>query len=319
MPPASPPPPDRNHAPPSLRRRLPAWAGGLAARILGVVLLLAAFAKALDPGLFALDLADLLPLPPATAPAAAAAVIAFEAALGAALLVGSRSRGVLLASNATFAGFVGVVAWQLLRGETAANCGCFGQLVQRTPGQALVEDLVFAALSGAAWLGGARAGARLPWRSVLLATGSAVVLAACAPRLPLDDHVTALSPGVAVADTRLDAVVPELRDGRHLVVLLDRADPEAAATIAVLNERLRLPGGATPVWGVAADDPQLALAFLWTAGPAFEVRSAPARMLRTLHRTLPRSALVDGGRVVATWSGLPAEPALEALARGDLP
>jgi hypothetical protein len=124
---------------------------------------------------------------------------------------------------------------------------------------------------------------------------------------------------VTVEATHLDEIVPELRAGRHLVLLLDRADPATRTRIAHLNERLGLPGGATPVWGFADDDPELSAAFLWSAGPAFEVRGVPPRMLRRLYRTLPRSALVDGGRVVATWSGFPSDATLEALARGELP
>ena len=102
-------------------------------------------------------------------------------------------------------------------------------------------------------------------------------------------------------------------------LLLDRADPSTRARMADLNERLKLPRGATPVVGIADDDPQLAAAFLWAAGPAFEVHGAPPRMLRRLYRTLPRSALFDGGRVIATWTGFPSDAVLDRLARGDLP
>jgi hypothetical protein len=81
---------------------------------------------------------------------------------------------------------------------------------------------------------------------------------------------------------------------------------------------LHLPGGATPVWGIADDDPALAVEFMWAAGPAFEVRGAPPTVLRRLYRTLPRSALVDAGKVVRTWSGLPSDAELAMLARGDI-
>ncbi len=183
----------------------------------------------------------------------------------------------------------------------------------------LVEDIVFVGLSGVAWLGRSPAAARPRWALTALLAAAAAGLAMAAPSLPLDDRATRLAPGVAIEDTKLDEVVPELRTGRHLVLLLDRADPATQQRIGPLNARLGLPGGGTSVWGVAADDPALAMAFMWSAGPAFEVRSAPAAMLRTLYRTLPRSALVDGGRVVETWSGFPSDPELDALARGDLP
>src|SRR5262249_8754205 len=146
-----------------------------------------------------------------------------------------------------------------------------------------------------------------------------VALAIAAPTLPLDDHATALAPGVSVAATHLDEVIPDLRTGRHLVLLLDRADPATIAAVPQLGRTLHLPCGTTRVWGVADDDAKLAAAFLWSAGPAFEVRSAPRRMLRTLYRTLPRSALIDDGRVLRTWTGFPPDDTLAALARGESP
>lgn len=293
--------------------------GRTSARLLGAVLLLAAYGKAVDPQAFAASLRELVQVPATLAYVWALAVVGYEAGLGTALLGGSRRRSVLVLANATFLVFVATVAWQLVRPGEAAACGCFGRLLERTPLQALYEDVAFVILSGCAWLGGAAPTARLrPWPSVLGA-GTGVALALCAPWLPLDDHVTALAPGVTVAATHLDEIVPELRTGRHLVLLLDRADPATSARIVHLDERLKLPGGPTSVWGVADDDPRLAVAFLWSAGPAFEVRSAPPPMLRRLYRTLPRSALIDGGHVVATWSGFPSDATLDALSRGELP
>ena len=292
--------------------------GGLAGFLLGAVLLLAAYAKAIDPYAFADRLRD-MSVPAGAAYPGALVVVAFEAGLGAALLGGSRHRLVLLATSATFVMFVGIVAWQLVHPDGTAVCGCFGQLLERTPRQALYEDVGFVALSGVAWLGRPTRSDVLPWRSSLLGAAAGAALALSAPWLPLDNQATALAPGTTVGATRLDEIVPELRAGRHLVLLLDRADPTTSARIPDLNERLKLPHGGTPVWGLADDDPELAAAFLWSAAPAFEVRSAPPRMLRRLYRRLPRSALVDGGRVLATWSGFPPDATLDMLARGGLP
>jgi hypothetical protein len=290
----------------------------LAARLLGVILLVAAYAKAIDAHGFSALLRDMLPVPPAVAYPATLALLAFEAGLGATLLAVPRHPGVLLVASATFLGFVGVVVWQLVQPDTGVGCGCFGQLVERTPRQAVVEDVGFVALVALAWVGRERS-ARLRLGPAVVGVVAAVALAVAAPRLPLDDHATALAPGVSVEATHLDEIVPELRTGRHLVLLLDRADPATSARIPQLNRRLNLPNGPTPVWGVADDDRELAVAFLWSAGAAFDVRGAPPRMLRRLYRTLPRSALVDGGHVIATWSGFPPDTALDALGRGALP
>jgi hypothetical protein len=130
------------------------WLGRLAAIVLGVVLLVAAYAKALDPQLFASQLSDLLPLGASLALPLAIVIVGYEAGLGAALVRGWRHPLVLAATTATFVVFVGVVAWYLVQpNEPVGGCGCFGQLVERTPLQALYEDLAFVALSGLAWLG----------------------------------------------------------------------------------------------------------------------------------------------------------------------
>ena len=293
--------------------------GPASARVLGAVLLLAAYAKAIDPAGFATSLRDLLPVPVTAAHVWGLLVIAFEAGLGTVLLFGARDRRVLLLTNATFLTFVGIVAWQLVRPGEATACGCFGQLLERTPRQALFEDLGFAALSGLAWIGGGTRPGTQRRAPGIVGAGAGMVLALLAPWLPLDDHATALAPGVTIAATQLDQIIPELQTGRQLVLLLDRRDPDTAGRIPHLNARLKLPGGPTPVWGVADDDPAAATAFLWSAGPAFEIRSAPPRMLRRLYRALPRSALIDGGHVVATWNGFPSDAALDVLARGELP
>jgi len=290
--------------------------GAVAGYILSGVLLLAAYAKAIDPHGFAMHLRD-VPVFAAVPYPGALVVIAFESALGAALLSGSRNTLVLVLTNATFLLFVGIVTLELVRPDGTSTCGCFGHLLERTPRQALYEDVAFAALSGVAWLGRTANGMR--WWPSVVGAATAVVLAFGAPSLPLDDQATALAPDVPLEATHLDEVVPELRAGRHLVLLLDRADPATRQHVARLNELLKLPHGATTVWGVADDDPELAAEFLWSAGPAFEVRGAPPRLLRRLYRTLPRSALIDGGRVVRTWTGFPSDVTLDALARGELP
>lgn len=294
--------------------------GSLAARLLGVVLLIAAYAKAIDPQRFADELALLLPLGVLPFFALAVAAIAFEAGLGTALLVGWRHPVVLAVTSLTFVVFLAIVTWQWIHpGEAGSSCGCFGQLVERTPQEAFVEDLVFLALCALAWVGRPARAAAWPLVPTLLVAAASGAFAVAAPSLPLDDRATALAPGVAIADTRLAGVVPELKEGRHLVLLFDRADPATQSAIAPLNRRLGLPGAPLGVWGVAPDDPEQTMAFLWSAGPAFPVRSLAPTMLRSLYRTLPRSALVDDGTVVATWNGFPPDAVLDALARGETP
>src|SRR5262249_42059156 len=161
-----------------------------------------------DPQGFAATLRD-LPVPAAIAYPSALSIIVFEAALGAALLGGSRHAFVLILTNAIFLVFVGIVASQLMRPDGAIACGCFGHLLERTPREALYEAVGFAALSGLAWLGRTTRSDVLHWWPSAAAIATSLALALCAPWLPLDDQATALAPGVTIQATHLDAAVPE--------------------------------------------------------------------------------------------------------------
>lgn len=299
--------------------RVAAACGPLAARGLGALLLVAGFAKAVDPRAFADDIAALVPLPPAAAGGVALTILSLEAGLGAALATGERAASTLLLANGLFAAFVGIAALRLGLAGDSRSCGCFGPLLERTPVEALVENLAFFGLSLLAWLHGDIASRVRRRGRPLAAAVSCAGFALLAPYLPLDNLVTELAPGRTTAAIGLRDILPELDAGRHLVVILDRRDPAAVSAVAVLNDHLRPPDGPTRVWGVADRDPESAAAFLWTAAPAFEVRDAPAHVLRRLGRRLPRSALVQDGRVLRTWTGLPDTIDLNALARGDLP
>ncbi len=297
------------------------WVGRAGALVLGLVLLVAAAAKAVDPLSFAeqIQLRGLVfGLP---APTFAILAIALEVALGLLLVFGVRRLWVLVPAvllTAFFVFLTGRDAWRAAHGTLAedAACGCFGNLVERTPLAAFVQDifLLVPALA-AAWVARDRGG-RFPFERAALAlagTLGAAAFAVAAPGLPLDDYATRLRPGASAAalcagagEARvcLDAVVPELASGRHLVLLADLGDQAFGQAVERLNERAAAPGEPS-LWVVVAATPEEKNAFFWRYGPTFEIREAPPALLRPLYRRLPRGFLVEDGRVVRTWSGLP--------------
>src|SRR5215218_7797705 len=123
------------------------WVGTFAGAFLGCVLLFAVWAKALDPSAFAdqirLEKLDFF-LP---AQAIALVALALETGLGLALLLGVRRKWVLVPAVLLVAFFLSLTgrAWYLaahgLRSE-AESCGCFGNLVQRSPAEAFWQDLL---------------------------------------------------------------------------------------------------------------------------------------------------------------------------------
>ena len=122
--------------------------GTLGGMFLGAVFLVAAWAKTLDPAAFAtqIELEGLDFLLPA--PAVAFIALALEVFLGAALLFWVRRPYILWPSAALVVFFLfltGRTYWQDLQGtlpDDAASCGCFGNLVERTPAEAFWQDML---------------------------------------------------------------------------------------------------------------------------------------------------------------------------------
>jgi uncharacterized membrane protein YphA (DoxX/SURF4 family) len=304
--------------------------------VLGLVLLVAAWSKALDPMAFAREIEAQGLAGPAAAPALALAAIGLEVALGAALLLGLRRLWVLVPAAGLVAFFLfltGRAYWQDLRGAlpAGAGCGCFGNLVQRTPAEAFWQDLAMLAPALLlAFVGRGRGGRTFPplrTAAVALLALGAVGFAWKAPELPLDDLATRLKPGVELsslcagrdeAATCLDAVVPDLVEGEHLVVLADLDDAGFQAAVADLNAFVAGPEAPSLVV-LTEDDEEAQRAFYWRFGPAFELREAPAALLKPLYRSLPRAFEVRDGRVTRTFRGLPplGREAGDRVAAGD--
>lgn len=300
------------------RRSIAATGAGLT----GGTLLVGAWGKLLDPVSFQASLSEqgLTGLVPATVVALVA--IGLELLLGGLLVLGVRRVWVLVASGLLVAFFLfltGRAYVDFLQGVEAADssCGCFGNLLDRTPAEAFWQD--FLLLVPGLLLVGLGIVVRTPTfkRSVLavLVTAGGVATAWFAPSLPLDDLATRLRPGLDLAavcsgrgDERLCllTLLPGLEQGSHLVVLADLEDESFGDAVSALNEYTLAAAGPT-LWVVAAATPEQSQAFFWAHGPSFEIHEAPASLIRPLYRTLPRSFRVEDGRVTETFSGLPPE------------
>src|SRR5439155_21415594 len=106
------------------------------------------------------------------AAAVAYGLIAVEVALGAALLAAFRSRMSAAAGSLLMVLFMGVTAYGWSTGRTE-ECGCFGSLSARTPGQVLLEDAGFLALGLGAFFLAPRAQRGRPWRGIAVAAALA--------------------------------------------------------------------------------------------------------------------------------------------------
>lgn len=302
------------------------WVGTFGGAFLGAVFLLAVWGKALDPASFAeqIRVEGLDFLIPAQAVVLTA--LALEAGLGIALLLGLRRLWVLVPTALLVAFFLlltGRAYWLDSQGllENASSCGCFGNLVQRTPAEAFWQDLALLVPAlGLAFVGRDRRPPRFPPLRTAIAGAAAVAVALFswkAPDLPLDDlatrlragaEVTALCVGAGNDRVCLDTVVPDLAQGAHLVVLSNLDDPALTGSIGALNAWAGDPAK-DRLWVLSPSPPEEHRAFFWKWGPRFEIREAPAELLRPLYRRLPRSFRIQDGRVDRTFAGLPPLPA----------
>jgi uncharacterized membrane protein YphA (DoxX/SURF4 family) len=303
-------------------RPLPWWVGTFAGAFLGCVLLFAVWAKMIDPGAFATQIHTegldfLIP-----ARAVALIALALEAGLGLALLLGVRRKWVLIPATLLVAFFLSLTgrAWWLaahgLR-DAGESCGCFGNLVQRTPAQAFWQDLALLVPALLlTWIGRERRRPFFPpvrTSVAVLGALAAVIFAWKAPELPLDDLATRLRPGVQVGGVCagegaqrvcLDSLIPELRQGENLVVMAKLDDDGLTKSVDALNAYAGAAGNPA-LWLLTSSTAEQQRAFFWKWGPAFQIREAPPELLRPLYRRLPRSFTVRDGRVTRTFAGLP--------------
>jgi uncharacterized membrane protein YphA (DoxX/SURF4 family) len=292
---------------------LKSWIGRLALIATGVIFIMAGGLKALDPGRFTEQVAGYEFLPAALAPVVTYLLIPLEVALGVALIVDYRRRWALAGAVVLLVGFLGLMAHTWATGGNVSECGCFGSFVQRTPAETVIEDLVFIAIALLGLLAPGREKEGGSIRAGTVAVSGALILAflPLAPRLPLDDIVTGLKPGLTFEELHLSLPDAAFSEGRHLVALLaleEEPSGEAADALSILAAT----PGAPQVAVIYADEEEVKDSFFWMHAPAYPMYKVLQEEMRALYRTLPRYFLVEDGVVSDIWDSLPPAETLSA-------
>jgi uncharacterized membrane protein YphA (DoxX/SURF4 family) len=118
--------------------------------ILGLIFVLAGFAKALDARSFLFTVKQLDLLPASEILPAAIVVMACEICFGLALLVGFQTRITAGLLAALLLSFVAVISFAMVRGK-AVDCGCFGSMAPEGLGLGVIlRDIIL--IAGCLWL-----------------------------------------------------------------------------------------------------------------------------------------------------------------------
>ncbi len=291
--------------------RIRGWIGRLALLGLGAVFVIAGGLKALDPEGFVEQVAAFGMVSPSVVQAVPYLLIPIEVALGVALLLDYRRRWTVPAAVVLLFGFLGLMLYAASTGGDVSACGCFGSFVERSPEETMAEDIVFIAVALLGLMAPKRAAEGGVFRGALVAVGAVAALAfvPLAPRLPLDNLVTALKPGVSLKELRLSVPDAAFSKGRYLVALLALEEETSGEAADALSALAALPG-APQVAVIHADEEETEDAFFWMHAPAYPMYQVVDEEMKRLYRRLPRFFLLEGGVVKEVWESLPAPEAL---------
>ncbi|MFA6112103.1 MAG: MauE/DoxX family redox-associated membrane protein [Candidatus Latescibacterota bacterium] len=172
----------------------------------------------------------------------AVALAPFECALGVALAASWRPRWTLPVAAALLVFFLGLTTYAWIDGATE-DCGCFGSLVQRSPGEAAVEDAVLVVVLAFGWWFGRGSVAIRGSRWFVLGVAVLSIGLTAARFLPEVERLdkSDLLPGVRLTGLEVQGVPHDLQRGTYLVELMSPRCPHCLDAIPKLNQLTEVP------------------------------------------------------------------------------
>ena len=236
-----------------------------------------------------------------------------ECGLGLALLANWQPRYALPVATAAMVVFIAVTFYNWQQ-DADVNCGCFGALVERTPAEALVEDLIMFALLLVAWKWGTGSRpSQWPHAQRLVKVGTIVALLVAGVRFyPEADRVenSDLKAGVRLTGIELRGADIDLGKGEYLVELFSPKCSRCKRAVPKLNklaQSLDLP----PIIALSMfpHDSDAIASFREQMHPKFDIASISTSDWKRLtwNHGWPRLAYVRDGVVERVWEfdGMP--------------
>jgi putative oxidoreductase len=229
-----------------------------------------------------------------------------EVMLAMSLLVNAFPRTTALAMLVLLALFVAVTAYALAIG-LQGSCGCFGNLVHRTPQQVIVEDvLMMCAMLFVLLVHVKQHITTAVWKMVLilLSGAAAAGLAIAAPHLPLDSYVTDLRVGKQFSSWPVEGLTRDLHSGTHFVFLFTSTSKTIETDVAMMNAVAQSEDIPSTI-GLLTEGTAKVTEVMFQYGTAFPVGALEPKFARYLYRTLPRAFILRDGEVREVWSRIP--------------
>ncbi len=296
---------------------------------MGLVFLVAGAAKSWDPVLFyweAVSYWELLGVSIENWASFARPTLALgpiECAVGVALILNWRPGLALPAGLGLMLLFIGLTGYAWYQ-EADVNCGCFGALVDRTPGEALLEDIVMMGALLFAWKWGI-GGASPSMARWVGATAAAALLLTGVRFYPEVDRVenSDLSGGVRLTGVGLTGSELDLGEGDYLIVLFSPRCSHCKRAVPRLNEWSDVPELPAVVGLHSFGHESEALkSFRDSMRPRFEIASISTSDWKRLtwRHGWPRMAFVRDGVVQRVWerSEMPTVKQLIAITAADV-
>jgi hypothetical protein len=233
-------------------------------------------------------------------------MVFLELTLGMAMMVAYRPKIVFPAISGLLFIFLGVAGWGWLSGATE-SCGCFGAWLERTPGEAAVEDLVLLAFTALAWAGfrglQIRQARWRPW-PVFAASivGLALPVALGFPSSGIDRSSSGSSKQMLGHFPVQGLKSVDLNTGHFLLVVMDTGCDHCQDIIPEFNMLAETPGLPSVV-ALCVNGKSERQAFVDQYQPVFPLGQIDDDVFWRLlgDGDMPRSILVRNGYVTQVW------------------
>ena len=275
--------------------------------IVGLVLLTSGLLKAFGIDLFIRQLRDYgIITNPLLLIFCAWAVIAFECCLGAALTVNFQPKIAVPLGGLLFLVFISATGYAWATGVTA-DCGCFGAWIERTPKDAMLEDIILFAALMIAWKWNRRF-KNWPFflKEFLVAIAFLAGLSLPLTAGPVLDRINTAIAGPVKEGSEHFVLknFPQIdfSTGKHIVLILSTDCSHCRAEMDSLNaiaEDKELPD----VVALCMNNKQQREDFKFDFEPAFDVYQIPDDDFWRLldDGEIPRTILIDNGIVIKKW------------------